>query len=673
MREMPLLARSYILGVAVVAAVLIAVMAPTAGVPNDIAILAAFTVLTVLGELRSIQAPVGKDGVDLTFSTAFAFAILIGFGAVWAAAASVVASLVCDVLARKQWWKAAFNASQFVVVSVVTGAVFELCTGHAHLDLGTAFSRPSEIVGAICAATTYFVLNLLMLSTAMGLAQGTSVFGMLLEESKYQVLGSLGMFGLAPVAVVIAGRSVWLLPVLLIPLAIAYQSTIISIEKEHQALHDSLTGLPNRELFRLRAIEAVDDAARERNPWTAIMLIDLDRFKEINDTLGHSTGDLVLTELGPRLLGAVGEGRTVARLGGDEFGVVLPDLRDIDEAEEIAMGVLQAIRAPILLHDLDLELDASIGIALYREHGLDADSLIQRADIAMYAAKETGAGHKLYTPMLDHTSPMQLNFVGELRQAVETSGLCVWYQPQVLTDSCVVIGAEALLRWNHPVRGIVVPDDFIPVAEQSGLIRDLTRFVLREAIAANARWQRQGLDLSVSVNLSARTLHDLDLPDLVRVTIEREQVDPARVILEITETSIMEDPATAISALSELRSVGVQVAIDDYGTGHSNLAQVMALPLDLLKIDKSLVTGMSARSQSSVIVSSTVELGHNLGLKVVAEGVETTECWQLLCGMGCDEAQGFFFGRPVPEADLLRNPNLARRRTGTLVHARQHL
>ena len=671
MKGMPLLARGYILVVGLSAAILLALVCGRADRPEDPQILALFALLTVLGELRLIRAPLGSEGVDLTFSTAFAFAILMSYGVAYAAAASVAASLLSDVIGRKVWWKAVFNAGQFVLVSIVAGAVFQLVGGKSHLDPITAFSTPREIAAAGVAAITYFGANTVLLSTAMGLALDAPIFRLMRQESKYQVVGSLGMFGLAPIAVVTAGRTIWLLPVLLIPLGVAYRSTVVSIEKEHQALHDSLTGLPNRELFRQRAIEAIAAARRSAGRSTAVMLIDLDRFKEINDTLGHGTGDMVLQELGPRLLAAIGDGCTIARLGGDEFGVILPELTDVAEAEASAVAVLEVIRDPMVMHGLDLEIGASIGIAFQGQHGDDADTLIQRADIAMYSAKESGSGHAIYTSMLDHTSPMQLSLVSELRQAIESSALVVYYQPKVSVATGIGCGAEALVRWNHPARGLVPPDEFVPIAEQSGLIRDLTRFVLREAIEANSRWRRMGHDLSINVNISARTLHDLDLPTLIAGLIDREHVPPSRVVLEITESTIMADPTSAIAALEELRAIGVEVSMDDYGTGHSSLAQLKTLPVDELKLDKSFITHMTAASSDALIAKSAIDLAHRLGLRVVAEGVETPETWELLCSMDCDEVQGYFFSRPIPEERFVdwimlnRQRNAARASTST--------
>ena len=652
MQDIPLAARCYVLAVGISGSVLLVLTLRRAEPIHDVATFVLFLLLAVLGEFRLIKAPLGAEGVDLTFSTAFAFALLIAFGAPYAALGSVIASLLGDLISRKSWWKAMFNATQFVFVAVVSGAVFRLIAGVDHLDPATAFSHPRDLIAAVAAAVTYFSVNTWLLSVAIGLAQRTSVFRLLREESGWQLMGSLGMLGLAPIAVIASGRTPWLIPILLIPLGVIYRSTVVSVEKQHEALHDSLTGLPNRALFRLRAIDAMTLNESDGES-AAVMLIDLDRFKEINDTLGHGTGDLVLQELGPRLLEAAGDEHTVARLGGDEFGVVLRGLAGVPEAEAIAERILEAVRQPITLDGLDLEVGASIGISVQGLHGDDADTLIQRADIAMYAAKESGSGHATYSAQLDHTSPMRLGLVSELRQAIESSALVVHYQPKVVVATGLACGVEALVRWEHPTRGLVSPDEFIPIAEQSGLIGDLTRFVLREAIEASARWRRRGYDLSCSVNISARTLHDLDLPATIANLVETHAVPASSLILEITESTIMADPVRAVAALEQLRSIGVQVSMDDYGTGHSSLAQMKNLPIDELKIDKSFIMEMTEQSSDALIAASTVDLARRLGLRVVAEGVETVGAWTQLHEMGCDQAQGYHFGRPVPEAQLM--------------------
>jgi diguanylate cyclase (GGDEF)-like protein len=611
-----------------------------------------FVILTILGELRHVEAPVGASGIELTFSNAFAFALLTAFGISFAAIAAVLASAIADILVRKTWWKALFNASQFVFVSVAAGLVFHLVAGRATVSMRAPFSNGREIVAAICAAATYFTVNTVLLSAALSLMQHGSLLSLMRQEIGYQLIGNVGMFAVAPVAVVVADRSLWLVPVLMLPLVVSYRTTSLSVEKEHQALHDSLTGLPNRALFRLDALEATN--GQRLGDGAAVMLMDLDRFKEINDTLGHGTGDKVLQELGSRLLAMLRQGSTIARLGGDEFGIVVPELESPEEAEQIAQRVLDMVRQPITLDGLELEVGASIGIALQGEHGDDADTLIQHADVAMYSAKDSGSGFAFYSAALDHTSPMRLGLVAALRQAIEGDALVVHYHPKISVTSGLVCGAEALVRWDHPIRGVVSPDEFIPVAEQSGLVRELTKVVLKEAIASNARLRQIGYDIPISVNISARTLHDFGLAATVADIVDQHGIRPSDVVLEITETTIMENPARAIAELEQLREIGVRISMDDFGTGHSSLAQMKSLPIDELKIDKSFITEMTQGSRDALIAASSVDLARRLGMKVVAEGVETNQVLQMLHEMGCDEAQGFYFTAPIPEVDFFR-------------------
>ncbi|MFA5890732.1 MAG: EAL domain-containing protein [Actinomycetota bacterium] len=417
-------------------------------------------------------------------------------------------------------------------------------------------------------------------------------------------------------------------------------------QNQHQALHDALTGLPNRTLLRDRTRQAVLAAARAGDQ-VAIMMIDLDRFKEVNDTLGHHNGDLLLQEMARRLRGSLREGDTVARLGGDEFAVVLPRLSDTVDALRVAEAVRATLEQPIVLQEVTITVGASIGIALYPEHGEDSDTLMQRADVAMYFAKGEQAGAQIYAPERDPYSPARLALVGELRHAIESDELMLFFQPKADIDSGVVTGVEALVRWNHPRRGLVSPDDFIPLAEQTGLIGPLTYWVLDAALRQSAKWSAAGRHLSVAVNLSARTLLDQGLPDQIARRLRDAGVHPSSLTLEVTETNIMTDPARSIGTLSRLSSMGIAISIDDFGTGYSSLSYLQRLPVDEIKIDRSFVMGMTADEDDAVIVRSIIDLGRTLGLRVVAEGVETELAWNRLSALGCDVAQGYLLSKPL--------------------------
>jgi diguanylate cyclase (GGDEF)-like protein len=420
------------------------------------------------------------------------------------------------------------------------------------------------------------------------------------------------------------------------------------LEIEHQALHDDLTGLPNRAFFRQSAEQAFIEA-RELGSGVAVLLIDLDRFKEINDTLGHESGDLLLAELGGRLQEILRGTDTVARLGGDEFAVLAPGQHDALSAMIVADRIRRGLDDPFFVAGLTLEVEASIGIALFPDHGDDVETIMRHADVAMYVSKEAHAP-RVYTPEQDHYSPDRLALVGELRRALEHKELVLHYQPQLALPSGDLHSVEALVRWQHPDHGLLAPDRFLPLAEHTGLIRPLTRYIIDAALRQARAWRDEGRDLGVAVNLSARDLLDVNLPDEVRGLLSKWRIDAHRLELEVTESTLLTDPARAGLVLDRLSALGVTIAIDDFGTGYSSLNYLKRLPVDVLKIDRSFVQNLAASEHDSVIVRSTIDLGHNLGLRVVAEGVESQEIWDHLAALGCDIAQGYHISRPIDAA-----------------------
>ncbi len=420
---------------------------------------------------------------------------------------------------------------------------------------------------------------------------------------------------------------------------------------EYLAHHDPLTGLPNRSLL-LDRLERAVLSARRHGADVGVLLVDLDRFKEINDTLGHEVGDLLLQQVGDRIADVLRDVDTVARLGGDEFVVVLPDVEDVLAACLVAQRLLDQLHRPFIVRGVGLAVEASIGIACFPEHGQDHGLLLQHADVAMYVAKQSRGAYAVYDPDTDDSSLSRITLLDELRNALERDELVLYYQPKVQLSDGTVRSVEALLRWYHPTRGIVPPDDFIPLAEQTGLISALTENVLRQALRQVRAWKEEGRDISVSVNLSARNLTDGRLPQVVQELLALEGVEPNWLEVEVTETSAMADPARAANVLHELSELGVAVSVDDYGTGYSSLSYLRSLPIGTLKIDRSFVTDMLINEENAVIVRSTIELARNLDLKVVAEGVEDVETCQALAGLGCDVAQGYYVSRPLPAADL---------------------
>jgi diguanylate cyclase (GGDEF)-like protein/PAS domain S-box-containing protein len=420
---------------------------------------------------------------------------------------------------------------------------------------------------------------------------------------------------------------------------------------EHQALHDALTGLPNRTLFRDRITQAILAAQREGEV-VAVMMLDLDRFKEVNDSLGHDAGDVLLQEVAQRLEGALRASDTIARLGGDEFGILLPRQCRPADVRVVIDRICETLSQPVVLEDLPLAIEGSLGVAMYPEHGTTVDALLQRADMAMYTAKEGSGPFAFFDESAERYDPSRLTLVGELRRAIERQELVLHYQPKATVASGEVAAVEALLRWQHPERGLVLPNDFIPVAQQTSLIRPLTQYVIDAALQQCRTWLDEGLQLSIAVNVSIRNLLDMEFPQQVSQLLGKWNVAPRFLELEITESTMLTDPVRTTRVLERLSAMGIRLSIDDFGTGYSSLSYLSRLPVDEIKIDRSFVTNMTHNQGDAIIVRSTIDLGRNLGLEVVAEGVETAECWEELTSLGCTAAQGYYLSRPLPAAEL---------------------
>jgi len=420
---------------------------------------------------------------------------------------------------------------------------------------------------------------------------------------------------------------------------------------QHQALHDDLTGLPNRNLLADRVEQALRTGQRQSRPM-ALLLADLDRFKEVNDTLGHLHGDQVLKQVAEHLQQVVRSSDTVARLGGDEFAILLPTA-EVGDAIKICRKLLGRLEQTIELEGHSFAIGASIGIAMYPDHGSDVTTLMQRADVAMYAAKRAHSGYMVYDPDQDQHSLKTLSLISELRMALEQGQLRLCYQPVIDLQSDTVSGVEALARWEHPRLGLLQPDDFIPLAEQTGLIGPLTTWVLETAAEQTQQWASEGLELRIAVNLSAHNLHDLHFPEKFLDIIDQDAAKVPRLRLEITETAVMSGSSHALEVMNRLSARGVRISIDDFGTGYSSLNYLKRLPVDEIKIDRSFVTHMTVDENDTVIVRSTIDLAHNMGLKVVAEGVEDEATYLLLGRLHCDLVQGFYISPPLPATDLV--------------------
>jgi diguanylate cyclase (GGDEF)-like protein len=421
---------------------------------------------------------------------------------------------------------------------------------------------------------------------------------------------------------------------------------------EHQALHDALTGLPNRNLLHDRLHHAIQNAARQHQS-VALILMDLDRFKEVNDTLGHQYGDLMLQQVSTRLQQVLRHSDTIARLGGDEFAILIADSSETF-AGHVAQKVHVALNRVFNLDNHFLHIGASLGIALYPQHGDNAQSLIQHADTAMYVAKRSNSGCAVYHPEQDRDAVKRLELANELHDAIDANQLELYYQPKIDLQTGKVTGVEALLRWHNPARGMVPPDEIIPIAEHNGMIKRLTLWVLNAALQQCAQWRSQGIELSVAINISVWNLQDPMLIEEIENKLARWKVPANLLELEITESAMMADPASSLMALKKLDSMGIALTVDDYGTGFSSLAYLKKLPVDIIKIDKSFVLSMDTDADDAIIVKSTIELAHNLGFKVVAEGVESDAISRMLLALGCNTAQGYHYCRPIGSVAFTR-------------------
>ena len=608
-----------------------------------------FAACALIGELVPLKVVTrGVEG-EVTTSTTFAFAAMLVAGPACAFVALVGASFAADAMRGKAPTKLLFNSSQYAITITAAAVALHFLTGVPRVGAEFHFA-PDDLPGILAAASVFFVVNSVLVATVIALVQQLRIGRYLVQDWFFQVSTGGLMLGLAPMVALAADFALPSVALLFLPLLAVHRGGRQAIAKEHQALHDALTGLPNRSLFSHR-IEQVLNAGRRADRIAAVMLIDLDHFKEINDTLGHHAGDRLLQEVAERLDASLDEQHTVARLGGDEFGVLLPDLAGPDEASAVAQQLLNQLREPFSIDGLTLEVDASIGIACAPEHGNDVEQLNQRADIAMYAAKEGGRGYVLFEPQLDRYSPRRLS-LGRLaarghRRRRDRPLLPAQGRADVRQDRRRR-GARALAapatRADRPVG--VRTDRRTDRADRPA---DLA--CARTGAPSGARvGAEQGEELSVAVNLSARSFLDAQLAVEIPRLLEATGVDARLLELEITESMLMIDPARAKATLERLSAIGLSLSVDDFGTGYSSLANLKRLPVDGIKIDKSFVIDMPHDASDAAIVRSTIDLAHNLGLRVVAEGVESHEAWRRLRGPGLR-----------PRAGLPRLPPGARR------------
>jgi diguanylate cyclase (GGDEF)-like protein len=606
---------------------------------DDPALFIVLSAFVLAGELMPIPVPRRRGLARVTISAAFAFAILLRFGPGPAALVYVSSSVVADVVGRVAPLKILFNAAQYLLAIVAAAGV--LLVAHS-LPVGTMTG--SELPIVLAAATAFFVTNHVLACVAGAILAELPIGTYLRDDLAFQAWTAGCVLAFAPALVASADTSVALVPVCFIPMLAVYFGGRQAALSSYRAHHDALTGLPNRSSLSETLQEALNEAERASRP-LAVMLLDLDDFKSINDTLGHELGDLTLQRVARRLRQAVGESTVLARIGGDEFAVLVegPQAR----AEAVAERLRDALDHPLEVDSVALHIRGSIGIACFPQHGRTAPELIRHADVAMYCAKGSDGAFQTYAAEDDEYSIDRLALAAQLRRGIERGELVVHYQPKVPLKGGATLGVEALVRWNHPQLGCIGPDGFIPLAEQTGIIKPLTEKVLEAALEQSKRWRLAGHEVTVSVNVSTRSLLDHDLLTVIGMLLARLDLHASALQLEITESRIVADLPRARAALEELRAMGVMIAIDDFGTGYSSLSQLQQLPVDEIKIDRSFVTGMETDRQDAVLVRSIIDLGRNLGLRVTAEGVETQNVKDVLAELGCDYAQGFHVGRPA--------------------------
>jgi len=611
---------------------------------------------TVLSELSVVPLP--KAGaVSISAMLHIVAALLLPpFVAAVVAGLGILLSMLYE---RARLRRILFNTCS-AAMTVGTTAIVASYLGLSNGQLGQ--SGPGEIGAFFVLVAVNFALNDLIVTGIVAVSSGEAFGPLLVETTRYSAPAEVAVTVIGGLLALVWVRSPFWLPAALFPALISHltfkyidASNRRAAELRHQALHDRLTDLPNRELLH----EQVRATATSGQPF-ALLMLDLDRFKDVNDTFGHGCGDRLLAAIGPRLRSAIREGDLIARLGGDEFAILLPRT-DRVHAVLRAEQLCRALREPFSIDGYALYVGASVGVALFPEHGNDPDELLRCADVAMYVAKRAGDDQAVYSSDQDRHTAERLALIGELRSAIEDNQLIMHYQPKVDFVRGQLVGVEALVRWQHPQRGIVGPDEFIPLAEQTGLIRPLGTWVLGEALRQQNAWREAGLDIAVAVNMSTQNLNDA-LSEQIRELLERWETPADRLRIEITESALMADPERAMGVLFRLRDMGVRIAIDDFGTGYSSLTYLKRLPVDEIKIDRSFVQDMVVDEDDRAIIRSTIMLGHDLGLTVVAEGMEDGVTWDLLADLGCDVAQGYFVARPMAPQQLiawLRSPSRA--------------
>ena len=622
--------------------------------------LPAFTVAVILGECFPVK--LWRTDSEVTVSHGFSLALLWLAGPVPVLLIQAAAVGVAEIVSRRRKpYRMAFNVAQLSLAWLAAAAAMEMVGGQG----GTLVENSGTVAQAILAMTlggaAYSVVNMVLTGTAAALASGTPVREVLAGYGRVEILTGGILIGFAPVIAAVVQEAPLLLPLLGFPLAAVRFGGAALARSERAALHDALTGLPNRTLIRQRL-----DALLDAGP-VAVLFADLDRFKDVNDSLGHDVGDRLLRRIAEELARGLPAGTQVARLAGDEFAVLAPGAGEA-QARALAERIHGLLRDIPDVDGMRLNTGVSIGIALAPEHGDDAHVLFKRAEIAMYEAKRHRNTTAVYRSGTDEAAAERLLLARDLRDAIAARALDVHYQPKLDLQSGRITGAEALARWTHPTRGPVPPSVFIPLAEAGGLIGELGSAVLEAAVAQAARWRADGLEIRVAVNLSVRRLLEDGVVEEVATVLERHGVPGSALELEITESVFLDDPRRAQSVLRALADLGVSLAVDDYGTGYSSLAYLRDLPISTIKLDRAFIARLLTSYADHAIVESTLVLANTLGLSVVAEGIEDEATLQAVGALGCTAAQGFHIGRPA-RAEAVTAWLLARRDAASAIAA----
>jgi diguanylate cyclase (GGDEF)-like protein len=609
-------------------------------------------VLVVLGDIFPILAPGRNLQEAPKASVTFSFAALI----VWGMPAAVVMRTASVLLAylgrRKAPHRAAFNAASANLALFAAGWVLFEFGDHSMPDYKWIVTKGhGHVVQILIAGAALFAVNYLVIGIAIALHSREPIGKTLRAGLPYQALVSVVLVASAPLVAVIIKTNYALMVVLFaIPLAATYIRAAISVQREHQAQHDELTGLANRKTM-MQHLDATLTKALPSDTKVGFLLLDLDRgLKEVNDTLGHAVGDRLLRLVANRLTHSVRPGDLVARLGGDEFAVLLPSIKEASAAREVAARLRAAVAEPIRLEGLSFVIEVSIGIAMFPDDAPHGETLVQRADVAMYLAKQRRSGAERYVADLDRNSPARLALFGELRRGLDRGELELHYQPILKVAGRRTVGMEALIRWRHPVRGMMTPGEFIPQVQQSYLMREVTAFVIDAALTQAALWRQSGLEVRISLNVSGRDLLGNVLVDLVQEGLARHRVPAEALLLEIDERVLTSEPAHAAATAEALAELGVGLSLDDFGTGYSSLVRLRRLGVSEVKIDSSFVGRLLESPEDEVVVKSIVDLAAALGIRSVAEGVESADVANALLAMGCEAGQGWYYGKPMNAA-----------------------